>query len=365
MLKIGINGWYLTKPYSGIGQHTKNLILELLELDCQLTVVTPEPVSLPSHKNLQEVQLIAPRFFSPGLKKNYFEHVQVPGFFKKSKIDILHVPYPAVPFFKGKLKTTATLHDVIPWKFDEYIQGIFSGLAHWLRYMTMLRADHIIFVSKFSKQEYEDLIKSKFENSTVIHNAADEIYKNKVSPEEISIIKGKYKIKKPFLIYVGGYDKRKNVEMLLEAYKNFQEKYDLVLAGGKQQNSNLYKSFDQDIGIKTGFIEEKELATLYQGAVALINFSKYEGFNLPLIESAYSNCPVVCSNTKVHQEVLGSDYPGLFENTKQGITKAFNQLEDEHLIKSLNSHLPKITKKYSYKEMASKTLEIFQTVANL
>ena len=125
---------------------------------------------------------------------------------------------------------------------------------------------------------------------------------------------------RPYFFYLGGYDSRKNVSSLVDAFvsaiaENFD--VDLVLAGGKILQGKLYESYDQALetsatmqGMKgrllfPGFIDEADLPALYKGALAFVNVSKSEGFNLPALEALCSGTPVIASDIDIHHEVLG------------------------------------------------------------
>ena len=107
-----------------------------------------------------------------------------------------------------------------------------------------------------------------------------------------------FSLRRDYFLYVGGYDERKNVEMLVKAYlSDIAPEYDvnLVLAGGKSLDDRLYESFDNLTNMKnstslttTGFVDENDFPALYQSSFAFLNLSKKEGFNLPIIEALLS-----------------------------------------------------------------------------
>ena len=119
-------------------------------------------------------------------------------------------------------------------------------------------------------------------------------------------------------MYVGGYDQRKNVPTLIDAFERLvapDHDIDLVLAGGKLIDDPLYASFDSIVHRRksflrgnihtTGFVDESDLPALYQSAFAFVNVSTKEGCNLPLLEALASGIPVITSDIAVHHEMVG------------------------------------------------------------
>lgn len=124
-MKIGINGRFLTKPFTGIGQYTKNLFKELAKIDSknQYVFVVNEnvPRSLVNSfgENVKILILPEGKIGSAGMKKTWWEQIQLPELFLKEKCELVVYPYPSNPWtkdwYKKGVKTIVTVHDCIPW----------------------------------------------------------------------------------------------------------------------------------------------------------------------------------------------------------------------------------------------------------
>lgn len=335
-MKIGINGRFLLKPYTGIGRYTRNLLSEMAKQFSETLFVVVVPGKMPTDnifsaelddaKNIKIKVLEEKMWGSAGIKKTYWEQVQVPAFFAKENVDLMHFPYPCNPWIRKKIPTVVTVHDTIPWVMPEYRKSFLTRLYQDRCKNAVKRADKIITVSESSKNDICETCKVKPEKIRVIHNAVKESFKIRLTPEERSERIAKYGITpdKPFILYTGGFDSRKNVKMVVDVFiEKIAPEYDvdLVLAGGKSLETALYDSFDDLTKLQnntsfksnkgkivaTGFIEETDLPALYQSAFAFINLSKKEGFNLPLLEALISRIPVIVSNLPVHHEVAGEN----------------------------------------------------------
>lgn len=317
MAKIGINGRALFKPFTGIGQYTKNLVKALAELDKKneyILVVTEkltDDVAAFFPKNVRVKILPEKHFPLAGMRKTWWEQISLVEFFLAEKIDVAFFPYPSSPWskdwYKKGVKTVVTVHDCIPWTNEDYRGGFLSKLYHAQTKKAVKLAGEILTVSQHSKKLIVEVCDVEAEKIHVIYNDVDEAYKRPVDEDFAHEVLKRFRLKRgKFFLYCGGYDKRKNVNYLLEEYLASGSKWPLVLVGEKLFNSKLYESFDEADGvIKTGFLKEQELAALYGSCKAFLHMSKEEGFNIPLLEAANCGAPLVLSNIAVHREIAG------------------------------------------------------------
>ena len=332
-MKIGVNGRFLCHPFTGIGQYTRNLFGTLAKQNphLQILMVVPEAVDVEMPENVEIIVL--PEKFH----KVYWEQVQLPTFFKNAGVDLVHFPYPSNPWKGFEKPVVVTVHDTIPWTLAAYRKSFLTRLYQDRACNAVKKADHVLTVSETSKHEIEALCETN--NVSVIYNAPT----IGIGERQKSVLK-KYGIVEPYFLYVGGYDKRKNVGTIVQAFQKIAPHFGvkLVLAGGKLFNDSLYSSFDEltkeekqdsllvqkgEI-IRTGFVDTADLAAIYRSSFAFLNLSEKEGFNLPILEAAVNKTPVIASDIGVHHEVIGDyaqycsvhDSDGLAELMKKMLT---------------------------------------------
>lgn len=156
--------------------------------------------------------------------------------------------------------------------------------------------------------------------------------------------------KSNYILYVGGFDKRKNLERLLKAYRkiiNEGNNIKMILAGSSGENDKLY--YNMESLIKENRLEgkaiikynpsDKELIELYNTALLLVMPSIIEGFGLPVLEAMACGCPVVCSHAASLPEV-GGDAAVYFDPydvddmvQKIGMVLKDNKLRNKMIIK--------------------------------
>jgi glycosyltransferase involved in cell wall biosynthesis len=140
-----------------------------------------------------------------------------------------------------------------------------------------------------------------------------------VDQEHVARIKQRFLLERPYFIFVGTLERKKNIVTLTKAFDLFIEKtkldLDLVIAGKGDKHYPDIKF--QALEIKhrnrlvfTDFVSNDDLAALYQGAYAFISASLHEGFGLPGVEAMQFGLPILASNTEVFNEVY--DNAGIY-----------------------------------------------------
>lgn len=226
------------------------------------------------------------------------------------KTDVTHFfNYIVPPKISGKVVTT--IHDMAYIRFPETLNSanlrrIKQGIEYSVR-----RSDVLITVSEFSKREIVDLLHVPEEKIVVIPNASS--LTDEQAPFEV--LRAKYHLEdKPYLLYMGTIEPRKNLVRLIQAFDKVKKTsglpHKLILAGGKGWKSGeIYCEAEQatsssDI-IFTGYISPAEKNTLYKNAELFVFPSLYEGFGIPVLEAMSFGVPVICSNAASLPEVVG------------------------------------------------------------
>lgn len=101
----------------------------------------------------------------------------------------------------------------------------------------------------------------------------------------------------------------KNHRRLFEAFRralpDLPPKTGLVLTGNPEGYREVVKDYEDLPIVHLGFVRHEELAALFRNALALVFFSQFEGFGMPLLEAFYHGTAVICSNTTALPEVGG------------------------------------------------------------
>jgi glycosyltransferase involved in cell wall biosynthesis len=340
-MRIGIN----LIPFStvqGIEIFSKNIISESLKLkkDEEFFILGSE--NMPELLMFPKVKLIKIKGLKGKYGKALYQQTLIYSLLKKYKIDLLFSPSPAAPFFyKNKV---VVIHDCAYVRFKEFENLLSKIYFRAMFYGAKYFSKKIITVSNFSKKELIELYRIDSEKIEVIYEGVPEL--PEVNEEFIQKTLTKFKIDKPYFLYIGNWRPRKNLPGLIKAFKLLRERgfdYLLVIGGRKDKR---FLDLEKEIKnnrlegkvILTDTLSREEVSALYRKAIALTFPSFYEGFGLPVLEAQSLGVPVLTSNTSSLPEIAGEGAlyvdPYNVEEIAKGMERiAFNENLRRELIK--------------------------------
>jgi glycosyltransferase involved in cell wall biosynthesis len=186
----------------------------------------------------------------------------------------------------------------------------------WSTKFGIKHASKIICVSDFTKKDIRELYNADLNKIKVIYNGYNKLlYQPVKNKDKTDKTIEKYGITKPYLLYIGRLEQKKNTPALIEAFANYKEKQKdrilkLVLVGdagfGYDEVKYAIREFNLDNEVITpGWVEEIDLPYIYDGATAFVFPSRYEGFGIPLIQAMACGVPAVASWASSIPEVAG------------------------------------------------------------
>lgn len=262
----------------------------------------------------------------------------------------------------SSVPTAVILYDLIPLIHRHiYLQD--KSLASWYENkLSYLRnADLLLAISGSSRQEAIDYLGIDPINAINISTAAEEHF----SPGEVdaamkSHLAQAYGIKRPFVMYTGGIDFRKNIEGLIEAYaaipNSIRRQHQLAIVCAVQEPERLrLLQFAANLGLAdeellmTGFIPEADLIACYRSCKLFVFPSWHEGFGLPVLEAMKCGRAVIASDRSSLPEVVGLD-SALFDpfNLRALSGKIANLLTDDRQRAELERHGLKQAEKFDW-----------------
>lgn len=380
--KIAIQGWFAAQPFTGIGQHTL-VLAEALSKVATVTLVTPKKITGFSNSNIAQkkipakpslqIKVIKPKSALGPLKKWYWEYIQVPAYLAKQKLDLEYYPYPCPIQRISTHKRAMTVHDLIPWNDSRYKGGRLKTHYYKKALYSLLYVDTIFTVSETVRRELG------IASAKLLPNALSENFLNlceKTAPEKPSLKNSPHQkssakkstskhnpalnkfqlLNSKYLVYLGGYDVRKNINRLITEFKTLRKKIPemkLVLIGEAHHRSSLYPKFSlPENAIQTGNISDKEVCELLKNAFAFIHFSDSEGFNIPLLQAMAAGCPAVINDIPVNREVSKNSALFFKASQKSSLTANILKLRKTGVREKIIHEQFRIAKKYSAKKSA-------------
>lgn len=208
-----------------------------------------------------------------------------------------------------------TIHDICFALHPEFVQARNQRMLIKKVPLFIKQADVITTVSETSRHEIIDYYGLPAKKVVSIYNGVDLGAYKGVTSRDIKSAQKKYGITRPYLLFVGNIEPRKNLSRLVQAFAslptNIRDKYSLVLIGGDGWlNESIYDDIKAaqkrgaDI-LKPGtYVSDAEVRALMSGAVGLVHPALHEGFGMPPIEAAAAGIPVAVSDIPVLREVM-------------------------------------------------------------
>ncbi len=302
------------------------------------------------------------------------EQVELPRLLRRHRADLLHSPHFNIPLARP-CPTVVTIHDVI---YVARKQDLPSRLGR-LYYRAMMaasmrRADRVITVSEFSRNQIVLYLNADPDKIDVIHPGVDSRFQPVTNAAEIEGVLSRYGIDADYILYAGIYKPRKNHAGLLRAFREFLsgcERGKLVIAGPLEEGEAQLRQMANELGmagkvIFTGFVPDYDLPALYSAARVYACPSLYEGFGFTVAEAMACAVPVVCSAKTSLPEVAGD--AALYADSQrpvefaEALQRAFS---DSDLRRQLIERGLKNRHRFSWQSAADATLAVYHRAAGL
>ncbi len=192
------------------------------------------------------------------------------------------------------------------------------------------------------------------------------------STEQADTITKRYGLTRPFVMYTGGIDKRKNIEGLIRAYAKLSASVRkghqlVVVCSASEEPIDALKRLAARCGLArdeflmTGYISDADLVALYNLCTAFVFPAWHEGFGLPALEAMSCGAAVIGANTSSIPELIGRP-DALFNPHDESdmATKLNVVLTDEALREQLKRNGLEQAKKFSWNNSARRALEAFE-----
>jgi len=308
-----------------------------------------------NHVRLRTVQFMN----SLRLSRNPLLNLFLPG------ADIFHCSQhtACLPLFK---KTSATLFDLSCWVTPQYHTP--KNIAATRRYgETILAACHgVISISDHSRKDAIEILGIPAERIRVIYPGVAESYFD-ATGVEAAVTREKYQLARPYLLFVGCIEPRKNVPNLIRAYlclrESLRDDVQLVLAGpfgwrGEETTELLGRSNGTIRHL--GYVGEEDLPGLFKGAAALVYPSFYEGFGLPVAQAMAVGTAVITSNRSSLPEVVGDAAVCVDPDSIEELSDAMDRvLSDTELARTLAERASSRAQRFRWAAAASESLRFF------
>ncbi len=365
---------------TGIGHYVRFLVKHLLHIDEENEYVlffderaTKGTIGelIGSHRNVTAKTLPLSRFkkFLPYA----YSHRFVASAIAKCGADIYHGTTGSLPMGYRK-KSVVTVHDLAIYLHPEWFP---SGQFFSRRFVvpaSVHRAAKIIAISHSTKRDLQDIFAVPSERIAVVHEG--------VEPAPPDSWEHDAAFKKPYLLFLGTIEPRKNVIGLVQAYASLVERFpkvigdtELVIAGARGWKSDktfaairdANRAFGSERIRVLGYVPDAKKHSLIAKAKVFVFPSRYEGFGLPVLEAMNVGVPVITSTLSSLPEIGGRGAALLIDpNNHSELTRALKHLlEDEAQRSELGRRGLERSTDFRWDKTAGETLEVYEAAARV
>ena len=269
-----------------------------------------------------------------------------------------------------KSRLTSTIYDMTCWLMPEVHAPANVNASQRIADHLFRVAGGLIAISECTRNDAVRMLGLAAEKIDVIYpGIAPGFFE--VQPEQARETARRYGLAKPFVLYVGSIEPRKNVGALLDAWqtlaRDIREEFDLAIAGPwGWGDRSVYDRLRAGIpGVRyLGYVPEPDLPPLTAAATIFAYVSLYEGFGLPVAQAMAAGVPVLTSNVSALPEVIGD--AGLLADP-HSCDEIRSALERMLLSPSLRSELSERgrvrARAFTWETSARKSWEFFERVA--
>jgi glycosyltransferase involved in cell wall biosynthesis len=274
-LRVAVNGRYASRPVTGVERVAHELVMRL-------------PASLES----PSLDVLAPSRPVDGVRGHAWEQLVLPGRFHRSQADVLLSLCNFGPVRVSR--QILLLHDAAPFLLPDTFDRRYAAAAKLIQ-RRLARRCRLATVSEHSRRDIASIFG--------LDPALVALVPPAVGPPFLHAEPGE---DSGGCVFVGGHDKRKNLDFLLAMWPTVHAETGATLdVVGRSDSATLDRTRTRAVeGVRWHSDPPDEaLASLFRSSRLLLSPSRYEGFGLPLLEAMACGTPFLATPTGAAEEL--------------------------------------------------------------
>lgn len=369
-MHIGLDGYPLISPKTGVGHYTFELAKELARLAPGNTFDLIAPAEFPVEvaEQVRDVPNLRTVTIKTNVVTRRWRSIGLSRYLLNASLDLFHGTNYEVPL-SNRSRTVLTVHDLSIFTHPETHEPRIVRRARRRLPIMVRAAAQIVTPTEGVKREVVGRFKIDPASVAVTPEAPRQTFRPIETGETIEV-RRRLKIDDDFILFVGTIEPRKNLATLVRAFaeliRSTTHRPQLVIAGPKGWQT---AEFDRAVAeaklgdrLRTiGYAGDDDLRALYSSCRAFVYPSLYEGFGLPLLEAMACGAPVIASRIDAHQEILGPHAILVDPADESALAHAINRLLDNaderaRLSQAGLAHAAR----YSWEKTARLTLDVYE-----
>ncbi|HEX8137143.1 MAG TPA: glycosyltransferase family 1 protein [Pyrinomonadaceae bacterium] len=369
-MHVGIDGFPLVAPRTGIGHYTFELARALAQAapSDEFELISPTPSSLPEELGPGWPTNLRASSPQGALLNRRWWAVGLPLYLRRARLDIFHGTNYEAPLWNSGC-TVVTIHDLSLLLHADKHEERLARRARRRLPLVVRQASMIITATESVKREICEHLKVNADRVAVTPYAPRRTL-GSVSPAQAAEVRRRLGVEDQFILFVGTVEPRKNLTALVRAFAEVlghtSFRPQLVIAGRKGWLTDELDSLIERSGIRerlllTGYVREEELAALYSSCRMCVYPSLYEGFGLPPLEAMQCGAPVITSNIEAIVETVGTAARLVPPTDAQALAQAITELlRDEAARSRLSQAGRERAAGFTWERTAQLTLDVYR-----
>jgi glycosyltransferase involved in cell wall biosynthesis len=313
-MRIGVDATALPAQPVGAGYYILHLVRAFSQTDYGFEVIVfchRQGLNLLGLAKSTHMKFIEVPDYTPA-QRLLWEQTLFPACIRRAGVDLLHSLHYTKPLF-SPTRSVVTFHDMTFFLYP----GLHTRLKR-LFFPAAIRAsakqaDALIAVSESTRRDSIRILNISPEKITTTVLGVEPIFRPITDERLLQAIREKYKLPQRFLLYVGLVEPRKNLPLLIRAFKRLLDgglEHSLVIVGRLGWGYEGVFRLIEECNLKdrvtfTGYIDRQELPFIYNSAEVFVYPTLYEGFGLPVLEAMACGTPVVTTDIASLPEIVG------------------------------------------------------------
>jgi len=345
-MRIAIEAAPLALSSGGLARYTAELSLALARCfpEDEYFLVSDQPFHVPTDAPVNLKRGGGPR---NAMERRWWLW-GLPHELRRLHAEVIHGPDFAVPYIP-RLPSVLTLHDLSPWMNKAWHHAAGRVKSRTPLLLEFGVATMVITPGDVVRRQAIERFRLHPDRVVAVPEAAAAWFRPQPRPAADGI-------ETPYVLYVGALEPRKNLPMVVEAWREVrrQHKVDLMLVGRRRPDA---PALANEPGIRlAGEVPDAALPKLYSGALAFVYVSQYEGFGLPVIEAMQCGACVIASQAVA--EAAGD--AALYADNADELAQAMNAVvERPELAAEYRARAVARATEFSWERTARLTREVY------
>lgn len=315
-MRIGFDAKKIITNLTGIGNYSRGTVNALAKhhSENQYLLFTPHKENKQYVNGLQPHDCII-RIYPQSTWRPAQEWWRCHGMVKdifRNRTDIFHGLSNELPFGirRAGCRSVVTIHDLIFLRYPQIYNPVQRRILKAKTRYACRKADKIIAASLQTKQDIMKFYGISEDKIEVVYQGCNQIFYRTTGMDERYAMQKRYGLPSRYLLSVGTFEHRKNQLSILQSLVLTNEDIHLVLVSKPTKYQRIIEErirnlrLEQRVHILNN-VPNADLPALYQGAVAFIYLSWFEGFGIPVLEALVSGTPVIAATGSCLEEAGG------------------------------------------------------------